>query len=97
MRKATVTIAYTKDQVTDKREYKPVTSNPKEVVIVEEYIVEDKAHKHHEHNKHYDRPHHDGKHRGKHHNRKVVILNEWEGVIIDCGASTEGCCPTSCQ
>lgn len=99
MRKATVTIAYTKDQITDKREYKPVASTPTDVVIVEEFIVEDKAHnKHHEHNKHYDRPdHHKGKHHGKHHSRKVVILNEWDGVIIDCGAATEGCCPTSCQ
>ena len=42
MRKATVTIAYTKDQVTDKREYKPVASTPADVVIVKEFIVEDK-------------------------------------------------------
>ena len=98
MRKATITIAYTKDQVTDKREYKPVASAPADVVIVEEFIVEDKAAKHHEHHKHYDRPDHNkSKHHGKHHKRKVVILNEWDGVIIDCGAATEGCCPTSCK
>lgn len=99
MRKATVTIAYTKDQVTDKREYKPVASTPTDVVIVEEFIVEDKAAKHHEHHKHYDRPDHNKNkhHHGKHHKRKVVILNEWEGVIVDCGAATEGCCPTSCK
>lgn len=99
MRKATVTIAYTKDQVTDKREYKPVASAPADVVIVEEFIVEDKAAKHHEHHKHYDRPDHNKNkhHHGKHHKPKVVILNEWEGVIVDCGAATEGCCPTSCK
>ncbi len=98
MRKATITIAYTKDQVTDKREYKPVASTPADMVIVEEFIVEDKAAKHHEHHKHYDRPDHNkSKHHGKHHKRKVVILNEWDGVIIDCGAATEGCCPTSCK
>ena len=99
MRKATITIAYTKDQVTDKREYKPVASTPADVVIVEEFIVEDKAAKHHEHHKHYDRPdHHKGKHHhGKHHKRKVVILNEWEGVIVDCGATNEGYCPASCK
>lgn len=99
MRKATVTIAYTKDQVTDKREYKPVASTPTDVVIVEEFIVEDKAAKHHEHHKHYDRPDHNKTkhHHGKHHKRNVVVLNEWEGVIIDMGAATEGCCPTSCK
>lgn len=99
MRKATVTIAYTKDQVTDKREYKPVESTPADVVIVEEFIVEDKASKHHEHHKHYDRPDHNKNkhHHGKHHKRNVVVLNEWEGVIIDMGAATEGCCPTSCK
>lgn len=99
MRKATVTIAYTKDQVTDKREYKPVASTPTDVVIVEEFIVEDKASKHHEHHKHYDRPDHNKNkhHHGKHHKRNVVVLNEWEGVIIDMGAATEGCCPTSCK
>ena len=99
MRKATVTIAYTKDQVTDKREYKPVASTPTDVVIVEEFIVEDKAAKHHEHHKHYDRPDHNKNkhHHGKHHKRNVVVLNEWEGVIIDMGAATEGCCPTSCK
>ena len=95
MRRATVTIAYTTDQVSDKREYKPVASTPKEVVIVEEFIVEDKAHKHHEGHKHYDRPdHHRGKHSQKHRS-KVVVLNEWDGIIIDCGASMEGCCETS--
>lgn len=99
MRKATITIAYTKDQVTDKREYKPVASTPTDVVIVEEFIVEDKAAKHHEHHKHYDRPDHNKNkhHHGKHHKRNVVVLNEWEGVIIDMGAATEGCCPTSCK
>ena len=96
MRRATVTIAYTKDQVTDKREYMPTASTPADVVIVEEFIVEEKPQKHH---KHYDRPDHhkDRHHHGKHHGRKVVILNEWDGVIIDCGAATECCCPASCK
>ena len=97
MRKATVTIAYTKDQVTDKREYVPTTTSPADVVIVEEYIVEEKPQKHHERNKHYERPDHQrGRHKQTHH-RKVVILNEWDGVIIDCGAASECCCHTSCK
>ena len=98
MRKATVTIAYTKDQVTDKREYVPTSTSPADMIIVEEYIVEEKPQKHHERTKHYERPDHQrGKHRTKHHHHKVVILNEWDGVIIDCGASTECCCPASCK
>ncbi len=99
MRRATVTIAYTKDLVTDKREYVPTASAPADVVIVEEFIVEEKPHKHHEHQKHYDRPDHgkDRHHHSKHHGRKVVILNEWDGVIIDCGAASEGCCSASCK
>lgn len=96
MRKATVTIAYTKDQVTDKREYNPVSSTPTDVIIVEEFIVDEKPQKHH---KHHDRPDHnkDRRHHGKHHGRKVVILNEWDGVIIDCGAATECCCQSACK
>ena len=98
MRKATVTIAYTKDQVTDKREYVPTSTAPADMIIVEEYIVEERPQKHHEHNKRYERPDHQrGKHRAKHQNRKVVILNEWDGVIIDCGAASECCCPASCK
>lgn len=95
MRKATVTIAYTKDQITDKREYVPANSTPTEMIVVEEYVVEEQPQKHH---KRYERPdHHKGKHKERHHNRKVVIFNEWDGVIVDCGASTECCCPTSHQ
>ena len=98
MRRATVTIAYTKDQVTDKREYVPTSTTPADVVIVEKFIVEEKPQRHHEHQKHYDRPDHNkGKHHSKHRGRKVVILNEWDGIIIDCGTATECCCTTSCQ
>jgi hypothetical protein len=98
MRKAIITIVYTKDQVTDKREYQPSSSAPTDIIIMEEYIVEDKSQKHHEHNKHYERPdHHKGKHRGKHHSHKVVILNQWDGIIIDCSAASECCCPASCK
>ena len=98
MRKATVTIAYTKDQVTDKREYVPTSTAPADMIIVEEYIVEERPQKHHEHNKRYERPDHQrGRHKERHHKQKVVILNEWDGIIIDCGASTECCCPTSCK
>ena len=99
MRKATITIAYTKDQVTDKREYMPTSTPPADMIIVEEYIVEEKPQKHHNHHKHYERPdHHKGKHhKDKHHKGKVVILNEWDGIIIDCGAASECCCPASCK
>lgn len=88
MRRATVTIAYTKDKVVDNREYKPVKSTPTEVVVVEEVIAEKPDKRHHDHNK--------DKHHQKH-KRNVVVLNEWDGVIIDMGAATEGCCPTSCE
>ena len=98
MRKATGTIAYTKDQVTDKREYVPTSTAPADMIIVEEYIVEERPQKHHEHNKRYERPDHQrGRHKERHHKQKVVILNEWDGIIIDCGASTECCCPASCK
>lgn len=98
MRKATVTIAYTKDKVTDKREYMPTTTAPADMIIVEEYIVEERPEKHHDHNKRYERPDHQrGNHRAKHHKQKVVILNEWDGIIIDCGAASECCCQASCK
>ena len=86
--------------ITGQISYIKASDNPlsADVVIVEEFIVEEKPQRHHEHHKHYDRPdHHKDKHHGKHHGRKVVILNEWDGVIIDCGAATECCCPASCK
>lgn len=88
MRRATVTIAYTKDQIMDNREYKPLNNTTTEVIVVEEVIAEKPAKRHHDH----DKP----KHHGKRH-EKVVILNEWDGVIIDMGATNEGECPDSCK
>lgn len=88
MRRATVTIAYTKDQIMDNREYKPINNTPNEVVVIEEVVAEKPAKRHHEQEKQ--------KRHGKHH-KKVVILNEWDGVIIDMGATNEGECPENCK
>lgn len=88
MRRATVTIAYTKDQIMDNREYKPINNTPTEVVVIEEVIAEKPTKRHHEQEKQ--------KRHGKHH-KKVVILNEWDGVIIDMGATNEGECPENCK
>ena len=92
MRRATVTIAYTKDQIMDNREYKPLNNTPTEVVVIEEVIAEKPTKRHHDHEKR----HHEGKHHDKH-KQKVVVLNEWDGVIIDMGATTEGECPENCK
>ena len=88
MRRATVTIAYTKDQIMDNREYKPINNTPTEVVVIEEVVAEKPAKRHHEQEKQ--------KRHGKHH-KKVVILNEWDGVIIDMGAANEGECSENCK
>lgn len=88
MRRATVTIAYTKDQIMDNREYKPINNTPTEIVVIEEVIAEKPTKRHHEQEKQ--------KRHGKHH-KKVVILNEWDGVIIDMGATNEGECPENCK
>jgi outer membrane protein OmpA-like peptidoglycan-associated protein len=92
MRRATVSIAYTKDRIMDNREYKPLNPAPTEIVVIEEVVAEKPTKRHHDHEKR----HHEGKHQGKH-NKKVVILNEWDGVIIDMGATTEGECPENCK
>lgn len=92
MRRATVSIAYTKDRIMDNREYKPLNPAPTEIVVIEEVVAEKPTKRHHDHEKR----HHEGKHHGKH-NKKVVILNEWDGVIIDMGATTEGECPKNCK
>lgn len=92
MRRATVSIAYTKDRIMDNREYKPLNPAPTEIVVIEEVVAEKPTKRHHDHEKR----HHEGKHHGKH-NKKVVILNEWDGVIIDMGATTEGECSNSCK
>lgn len=92
MRRATVSIAYTKDRIMDNREYKPLNPAPTEIVVIEEVVAEKPTKRHHDHEKR----HHEGKHHGKH-NKKVVILNEWDGVIIDMGATTEGKCPENCK
>ena len=68
MRRATVAITYTEDELTDSREYSP----EREVIVVEEVVMEEPRHKHHKHN--------------------VEIVDEWEGVIIDLGATGEGYC-----
>jgi outer membrane protein OmpA-like peptidoglycan-associated protein len=92
MRRATVSIAYTKERIMDNREYKPLNPAPTEIVVIEEVVAEKPTKRHHDHEKR----HHEGKHHGKH-NKKVVILNEWDGVIIDMGATTEGECPENCK
>ena len=92
MRRATVSIAYTKDRIMDNREYKPLNPAPTEIVVIEEVVAEKPTKRHHDH----DKRHHEGKHHGKH-DKKVVILNEWDGVIIDMGATTEGKCPENCK
>ncbi len=66
MRRATVEITYTEDELADSREYCP----EREVIVVEEVIMEEPRHKHR-----------------KHH---VEVVDEWEGVIIDLGAASEG-------
>lgn len=88
MRRATVTISYTKDRIMDSREYKPLKSTPTEVVIVEEVITEKPDKRHHHHDKH--------KRHGKD-KCKSIILNEWDGVIIDMGAASEGECLANCE
>lgn len=72
MRRTTVEVTYTHDELADTREYSPA----EEVLIIE--TVEERPH-------HEDRREH--KHHSKHHRRDVVLVNEWEGVIIDMGAS----------
>lgn len=80
MRRAVVSVTYTEDKTVDSREYNPV---PREVIVVEEECVEkdkhDKCPKHDKHDKH-----------NKHGKRKHKVVDEWEGVIIDYGASTAG-------
>lgn len=88
MRRATVAVLYTKDRVTDNREYKPVNSAPKEVIVVEEIVEEKPSKRHHDYDKHR-------KHGG--HRRNVVVFNEWDGVIIDMGAASEGGCLAGCK
>ena len=76
MRRSVITITYTKDKMMDSREYKPIANTPQEVVVTE-VIVENK--KHHKENKHKEKRH-----------RNIIVINEWEGVIIDMGATDEG-------
>lgn len=72
MRRAVVTVTYTEDHITDTRVY-----SPEEIIIVEE-ITEEKHHKDADKNKHNKK--HDRKRRHK-------LVDEWEGIIIDYGAS----------
>ena len=85
MRRAVVTVSYTEDGMEDRREYSPSRPQTREVIIVEEIEVP----KHHNKEAHHKDKMHDKeeKHKRK---RDVVVVNEWEGVIIDLGAATEG-------
>lgn len=65
MRRTTVEITYTEDQLSDSREYSP---EEPEIIIVEETVIEKPRHRRH----------------------KVEVVNEWDGVIIDLGAASEG-------
>ena len=71
----------------------PVSSAPTEVVIIEE-IIEEQPKRHHDRDRHHDHGKH---HKQDKHERKVVVFNEWDGVIIDMGAANEGECPNSCK
>lgn len=75
MRRAVVSITYTEDQMMDSREYSPVK---REVVVVEEVVERDKHDKDSKHHHKQD----------KHGKRKHKVVDEWEGVIIDYGASS---------
>lgn len=75
MRRAVVSITYTEDQMMDSREYSPVK---REVVVVEEVVEKDKHDKDSKHHHKQD----------KHSKRKHKVVDEWEGVIIDYGASS---------
>lgn len=86
MRRAVVTVAYTEDRMESNREYSP--HQPKEVVIIEEWSEKPKHEDtHHKHDKHNNE--HKEHKRGKHH-RNVVVVDQWEGVVIDLGGATEG-------
>lgn len=90
MRRAVITVAYTEDRMESSREYSPNKQQPKEVVIIEEWSEKpkhDEHHKHHKHDKHHKE--HKGDKHGKHH-RNVVVVDQWEGVVIDLGGETEG-------
>lgn len=88
MRRAVVVVSYTEDKTESSSEYLPVANQPTEIILVEEWHERPKE----EHHKHKD-AHHKAQNkehkRGKHH-RNVVIVDEWEGVIIDLGAASEG-------
>ena len=91
MRRAVVTISYTEDGMQDKREYAPSKPTTREIIVVEEIEVPKHHRKDYKEVYHKEAERHDTKHHKEDkHKRKVVILNEWEGVIIDLGAATEG-------
>ena len=77
MRRAVVSVTYTEDHITDKRVY-----SPEEIIIVEE-VTEEKKH-HDKHHKEDDKSKHHKKHDRK---RRHKMVDEWEGIIIDYGAS----------
>ena len=87
MRRAVVTVSYTEDRIIDDRVYAPIVEYAEEFVV-----VEDDGRGKHEHRKHDDRHH---KHRGED-KRKVIVVDEWEGVIYDAGASGDICASECC-
>lgn len=81
MRRAVVTVSYTEDVMQEDREYSPVE------IYVEEFVVVEEPERHKErHESHPKDAHHKHKRDEK---RNVIILNEWEGVIYDAGASCD--------
>ena len=81
MRRAVVTVSYTEDVMQEDREYSPVE------IYVEEFVVVEEPERHKDrHESHPKDAHHKHKRDEK---RNVIILNEWEGVIYDAGASCD--------
>ena len=76
MRRAVVSVVYTEDHITDTRRY-----SPEEVIIVEEVTVD----KHPKREMREERREAKDKHHKRKHRTKIV--DEWEGIIIDYGAS----------
>ena len=88
MRRAVVTVSYTEDVMQEDREYSPVE------IYVEEFVVVEEPERHKDrHESHPKDAHHKHKRDDR---RKVIILNEWEGVIYDAGASGDCCAVEYC-
>lgn len=72
MRRAVVSVTYTEDHITDTRVY-----SPEEIIVIEEVTEEKPDNRHNKEKRHKK---HDRKRRHK-------MVDEWEGIIIDYGAS----------